>query len=475
MDPILLARIQFAATAAYHFCFVPINVGLGLIVALNVTRANKTHAPEDIAHAKWWVKLFAITFAVGIATGITMEFSFGTNWANYSRFVGDIFGAPLAAEALLAFFMESTFLGVLLWGRNRVSDKFYTASGWLVFAGSALSCLWILIANSWMQTPAGYEVVGGKAVLTDFFAAAFNPSTLARYTHTVTALIIMGAFITIAIAAYHLRHKDKSFGAKQMRYGVIISIVAFLVMIPAMHAQASVVAEYQPEKLAAMEGQYEDGPVGMYLIGWVDEANQTTTGLEVPIPGMTSILASGNPETPYPGLNTSRNTFEERIAEIHSNPDYLKDGEQFYQQVGSDELQAADLTAPVNATFQAYHLMVAIYGFIALWLIFALIVSSKVKKGGQPSQGLLKALMWAPIFPFIAIEAGWFTAELGRQPWIVYNELLVVDAVSPAVDGVQLIITLLLFLVVYAFLMFMFFKNALRHIKEGPALEGEVK
>ncbi len=488
MDPILLARIQFAATAAYHFLFVPINVGLGLMVALNVMRSTKTHAPEDIAHAKWWVKLFAITFAVGIATGITMEFSFGTNWANYSRFVGDIFGAPLAAEALLAFFMESTFLGVLLWGRNRVSDKLYTASGWLVFAGSALSCLWILIANSWMQTPAGYEVQGGKAVLTDFFAAAFNPSTLARYSHTVTALIIMGAFITIAVGAYHLRHRDKAFGAKQLRYGAIVALFACIVMVPAMHAQAVVVWEQQPEKMAALEGMYaedEGKPVDLYLFGWVDEATGTTSGLKLPIPGLTSFLATGDFNAPLTNriaaekygltetnvsVDSAQELFKERVEQIRSDSDYT----QYIQQVGSDEV-VTDTTVPVNASFQTYHLMVALFGFIFLWLIFALIVNAKVKKGGELPQGLLKALMWAPVFPILAIEAGWFTAELGRQPWIVYNELLVFDAVSPAVDGVQLIITLLLFLVVYAFIMIMFLKAAFKHIKAGPVLDGEVK
>lgn len=472
MDPITLARIQFAATAAYHYVFVPINVGLGLIVALFVMRSCKTHAAEDIAAAKWWVKLFAVTFAMGVATGITMEFSFGTNWANYSRFVGDIFGAPLAAEALLAFFMESTFLGVLLWGRNRVSDKFYTASAWLVFAGSALSCLWILIANSWMQSPAGYEVSGGKAVLTDFFAAAFNPTTLPRYAHTVTALIIMGAFITVAIGAYHLLKGDKkSFGARALSIGTMVALISTIIMLPAAHWQAAAVAEHQPEKLAAMEGQYEDGPADMYILGWVDEANQTTHGLKVPIPGMTSFLASGDFNKEYPGLNTAQNEFEKRIAEIEADSNYAD----YIQQINSDTRQEAATVAPVQITFQSYHIMILLFGFIVIWLIFALIVNSKVKKGAEPSQGLLKALLWGPLFPILAIEAGWLTAEFGRQPWIVWKELLVVDAVSPSVDVIQLVITLLLFTVVYVFLMVMFLRNAFRIIKEGPETVEEAK
>ena len=208
LDAATLARIQFAATALFHFLFVPLSIGFGLILAILETKAYRTRDPHDEALAQFWLRLFTGTFAVGVATGITMEFSFGTNWADYARFVGDIFGAPLAAEALFAFFLESVFLGVLLFGRNRVSRGLYLASGWLVWFGSCLSALWIIIANSWMQTPAGYEVVetetGSKAVMTSFLEAAFNPSTLPRYAHTVIALLIMGALVCVAIGAYYL-------------------------------------------------------------------------------------------------------------------------------------------------------------------------------------------------------------------------------------------------------------------------------
>ncbi len=468
MDVEFLARLQFAVTAAYHFVFVPINVGLGLIVALMQTRYYKTRKPEDLAIAKWWVKFFTVTFAMGVATGITMEFSFGTNWANYSRFVGDIFGAPLAAEALLAFFMESTFLGVLLLGRGKVSEKFHTVSAWLVFAGSALSCLWILIANSWMQTPAGYAVQDGKAIMTDFFAAAFNPSTLARFTHTVDALILMGAFIALAVGAYHLRkNKDSYFGKRQIQVGAIVALVACIIMLPTAHQQAVAVAEHQPEKLAAMEGQYEDGPAHLYLFGWVDEANQTVNGIKL-LDGGTSLLAWGDPTRETIGLNTAQENFAKRIEEIRSNPDYLQNGERFTQQVGSDAELAVDATAPVQITFQSYHLMVALYGGIFLWTIFALIIRAKINKGGEAPAGLLKVMYIAPLIPLLAIEAGWLVAEFGRQPWIVWEELLVADAISPAVDAVQLIITMVLFVVVYGLLLYLFLKNAFRIAKEGP-------
>jgi len=443
LDVALLSRFQFAFTVAYHFLFVPLSIGLGLIMALAQTRAYKSGTVEDRASAHFWVKVFTTTFAVGVATGITMEFAFGTNWANYSRFVGDIFGAPLAAEALLAFFLESTFLGVLLFGRNKVSKKFYMVSSWLVWGGSCLSALWILIANSWMQTPAGYDstLVEGKAVLTDFFAAALNPSVLARYSHTVLSLLIMGAFVALAIGAYHVLHKNKEFGTKTIATASVVALVTTCLMLVAAHSQAVVVAEYQPEKLAAMEGQYETGPADMYLFGWVDEQNQSVTGLKVPLNGATSFLASGDFNKEYVGLNDIQ----------------WKDG-------SSD-------TAPVQVVFQTYHLMVAMFGFIVLWLIFAFVVRAKLNKGQEASKGLLKALMWAPLFPFLAIQSGWMVTEIGRQPWIVWEELRTVDAISPSVDSVQLLITILLFVVVYAFILVMYLRLVLRMIKEGPQLE----
>ena len=227
LDPVMLGRIQFTLTVVYHFIFVPLSIGIGLIMAIFETRAFRSGSEKDQHAARFWVKLFTVTFAVGVATGITMEFSFGTNWADYSRFVGDIFGAPLAAEALLAFFLESVFLGVLLFGRGKVNRKFYLASAWLVWFGSCLSALWIIIANSWMQTPAGAELAadGSRAVITDFLAAAFNPSTLPRYGHTVSALLVMGAFVAMAVGGYYLlkkRHQD--FAQKAIKIAKLIPL-----------------------------------------------------------------------------------------------------------------------------------------------------------------------------------------------------------------------------------------------------------
>lgn len=434
MDVVLLSRLQFALTVMVHFLFVPLSIGTGLVMALSQTRAMRSGLPEDRVVAQFWIKVFAITFAVGVATGITMEFSFGTNWANYSRFVGDIFGAPLAAEALFAFFLESTFLGMLIFGRGRVSETFYVVSAWLVWFGSCLSALWIIIANSWMQTPVGYEVVNGKAVMTDFFAAALNYSTLPRYGHVIAAVLCVGGLVGLAVGAHHYLKGNKDFGAKNLTTGFIVALIGLVIMMPAMHQQAVEVAEQQPEKLAAMEGQYESGPMDMSIIGWVDEENESLMALKVPIPGMTSFLASNDTTTEYAGIN-----------------DFAEDD-----------------MPHVQLIFQSYHIMVGVLAFIGLWFIFGLIVLLQLHKGKEPSHGLLRALRWGPLFPMVAIQTGWAVAEFGRQPWIVYHELRTADAVSPAVSSTDLLITLALFAVVYAFLVFMYVKVVMRVIKAGP-------
>lgn len=432
-DPVFLDRLQFAATAIYHYMFVPLSVGLGLILALLATKALKSGKPEDDHLVRLWTKLFAVTFAVGVATGITLEFSFGTNWADYSRFVGDIFGAPLAAEALLAFFLESVFLGVLLFGREKVSKRFYTVSAWLVWFGSCLSALWIIIANSWMQTPAGYEVQGGVAKLTDFFAAAVNFSTVQRYFHVIVALLLTGALLAMAVGAYYLlKRRAEHAGTTLVRYGAIVALVMFLLMTPAGHQQAVEVSEQQPAKLAAMEGQYESGPVAMTLIGWVDEENQQVIGIE--IPGLTSWLATFDFTTEYPGIN---------------------------------DFPESEQPENVNLIFQCYHFMLYFFGLAALSVIVGLLVSFKkldVTKRKWP----LYLMMIGWLGALLAIQFGWCTAEFGRQPWIVYGELLTADAASQSVDAVQIIITLLLFAVVYTFIYVVWARCFIKIVKAGP-------
>ena len=450
LDPVLLGRIQFTLTAVYHFIFVPLSIGIGLIMAIFETKAFRSGSEKDAAAARFWVKLFTVTFAVGVATGITMEFSFGTNWADYSRFVGDIFGAPLAAEALLAFFLESVFLGVLLFGRGRVGKKFYLASAWLVWFGSCLSALWILIANSWMQTPAGAELAadGSRAVITDFLAAAFNPSTLPRYGHTVTALLVMGAFVAMAIGGYYLlkkRHQD--FAMKAVKIGSIVGIVATCGLLVFAHSSAVEVAEEQPTKLAMMEGMYDSEVPPLYAFGWVDEESQEVLS-PIAIPGGTSFLATGTWDTEYMGLN--------ELAETEQ-----------YADLSVDDL-------PVNLVFQSYHLMVILFGLILITVVLALIF----QRGGKlkDKRWLQRLLFVSPLFPFFAIVTGWVTAEIGRQPWVVYPStsgpegvsLLTSDAISQSVSSVEVLVTIVLFTLIYLFIFVAYVRIVAHFIKKGP-------
>lgn len=457
-DPVLLARIQFALTAMYHFIFVPLSIGLGLIVAVFETKYYRSQKPEDAAASRFWIKVFTATFALGVATGITMEFSFGTNWADYARFVGDIFGAPLAAEALLAFFLESVFLGVLLFGRKKVGKKFYLASAWLVWFGSCLSALWIIIANSWMQTPAGAELSadGTQAILTDFIAAAFNATTIPRYLHTVDALLIMGAFMALAIGAWYLKKgRHTEFALKTVRVASCIALITTVLMVAFAHQSAVAVAEQQPTKFAMMEGTYETEAMPLYAIGWVDEENQEVI-TPLAIPGGTSFLASWDFNKEYPGLN-----------DLAASGVY-----------GSDFTEETVDELPVNTVFQSYHLMIVMFGLIALTTILAFIFTYR--------KGRIKNMRWlqnlaiiSPLFPFLAIQGGWVTAEIGRQPWVVYPaasspdgvSLLTGEANSLAVSSPELALTITLFCLIYLFLIIGWARIVIHLIKNGPRSE----
>jgi cytochrome bd ubiquinol oxidase subunit I len=442
MDVVLLSRIQFAVTVMYHFLFVPLSIGLGLIMVLFERKYYKSGKPEDAAASRLWIKIFTATFAIGVATGITMEFAFGTNWATYSRFVGDIFGAPLAAEGLFAFFLESTFLGILLFGRERVSKKFYYVSAWLVWTGSLLSALWIIIANSWMQTPAGFKVIdtplGQKAVLTDFFAAALNPSTIPRYLHTIDAILITGGFLAVALGAYYLKKGvHKEFGRSAISIGLGVAIVFTVLMLPTAHQQAVQVLNTQPEKIAAMEGHWETGPVPLGIIGFVNTTNKTTHALE--IPGGVSFLGTGTFTAEFPGLN---------------------------------DFPAEDLP-PIQFVYQTYHAMVLIYGLLIAILAWMWWMNRKGELEKKPF--LLTVLIWAWVLPELAIQLGWATAEVGRQPWIVYKLLRTTDAISKSVPAWQVALTLAVFVAIYTLLYFGWARVVIGIIKKGPVLPDESK
>ncbi|MCL5676520.1 MAG: cytochrome ubiquinol oxidase subunit I [Firmicutes bacterium] len=438
MDTVLLSRIQFAFTVGYHYLFVPLSLGLSLVVMLTERRYYKSGLEVDKAAAAFWTKLFTTTFAIGVATGITMEFAFGTNWANYSRFVGDIFGAPLAAEGLFAFFLESTFLGVLLFGRERVSKRFYYVSSWLVFIGAHLSALWIIIANSWQQTPAGFKVVDGRAVLTDFFAAALNPSTLPRYTHAVVATWVAGGFVAAGIAAYYLlQGRHIAFARRAIAGGLALALAASLAMPLLGHWSAIQVGQTQPAKMAAFEGIFKtENGAPMALIGWVDEKNQTVRGIKVPY--LLSLLLTLDPNGRVTGL---------------------------------DQFAPGD-RPPLQLTFQSYHLMILLGLYFVGLAAFSLYLLWRRKL--ESTRWVLKALLYSIPLPILASQVGWMAAEVGRQPWIVYGQLRTVDAVSAVVPASHVATTLAVFVALYGLLFVGWLRIALGIIRKGPALSADI-
>ncbi len=435
MDPVLLARIQFAVTAAFHFLFPPMSIGLSLMMVVSEWKYLKTRNPLYEKIAKFWTKVFALTFAVGVATGIVLEFEFGTNWANYARYVGDIFGSPLAAEALFAFFMESTFLGILLFGWNKVGPRTHFTSTIMVALGAILSAFWIIVANSWMQTPAGYHLVEQagvvRAEITDFWAMVFNPSTIERFTHVISASWITGAFLALSISAYYLikkRHLD--FAKYSLKIALWLAAFSTVLQLVTGHASAIQVTEYQPEKLAAFEAHYETGPGDLYLFGWVDEKNQEVIGLK--LPGFLSFLVDFDFTTPITGLNEF----------------------------------AAEDRPPVQVVFQSYHFMfllgmlMILISFVGLFLLW--------RKKLFESKWFLKILLPAFILPHIANLLGWMAAEIGRQPWVVYRVLRTSDGVSEVVSAGEIWFSLILFTVIYLILLALFIFLLLRKIKKGP-------
>ncbi|MEE9910181.1 MAG: cytochrome ubiquinol oxidase subunit I [Deltaproteobacteria bacterium] len=433
MDALFLARIQFAFTIGFHFLFPAMTLGTSLVILICETLhlVKKDDVYRRITD--FFARLLGLIFVIGAATGIVMEFSFGTNWSQYSRTVGDIFGPILAAEGVIAFFLESVFIGVLIFGRNKVSPKVYWLAALLVFIGGHLSAFWIIVANSWMQTPAGYEVNdAGKVVLTSFSAAVFNPSTVARFLHTVLASWITCAVMVSGIAAYYVRKGLHGETARTMlKTGVILFAVTPLLQLGAAHAHAIQVIDFQPVKAAAMEGHFQTARgADIYVLGYVDEAREKTYGIYIP-----------------KGLSFLYN------FDFNSEIKGLKD-------------VSKDNWPPVNLVFQSYHIMVALgMIFIALGLIGAWLLWR-----GQ----LYTAkwyLFWLPFLiplPHLAHETGWITAEVGRQPWIIYGLMKTAAASSVVVSAGELLFSLAMFSLIYLLLFVMFVLLFVKIVKQGP-------
>ncbi len=476
----ILARLQFAFTAAVHYLYPPLSIGLGIILVIMEGLWLKTGNPLFHNMARYWTRIFALTFAIGVATGIVMEFEFGTNWATYSRFVGDIFGSALAAEGIFAFFLESGFLAILLFGWNKVGPKMHFFATCMVAFGAHFSAVWIVVANSWMQTPAGYHletIVDGKpvflppdhvvtpaeltsvrAVVDDFWAMVFNPSTIDRLTHVVLGAWMAGAFLVVSISAFYLlRRRHLDFARASMKVGLGVATVATLLQMVSADLTAKGVTRNQPVKLAALEGVYKtvsDTP--MTLFGYVDPKSESVVGPK--IPGLLSFLAWGSPSKPVTGL-----------LDLPSDA-FLK--------AHHPEAQAQDLPTlrksywpNVPLVFQFYHVMI----IVGVALLALVLVSCFFWWRGwlfDPSRPLthwlLVALVFSVLGPQIANQAGWFAAEMGRQPWIVYELLRTSDALSKVVSANQITTSLVLFGLVYALLFAMFIFLLTRKIQHGP-------
>ncbi len=432
-----LARLQFAFTVGFHYIYPPLSIGLGVILVLMEGMYLKTKNPLYEKMTKFWVKIFALTFAMGVATGIVMEFEFGTNWATYSRFVGDVFGSALAAEGIFAFFLESGFLAILVFGWDKVGPKTHFFSTIMVSFGSMLSAVWIVVANSWQQTPAGFHIVGqglnARAEVTDFWGVVFNPSSMDRLSHVLSGAWLAGAFLVISVSAYYiLKNKHLEFAKSSLKIGLVFAMFASLFQLYTGHASAVGVSENQPAKLAAMEAHYDSSAVApLYLFGWVNKDKQEVN-FGVKIPGMLSYLVSGDFNHMITGLNSFKP--EDR--------------------------------PPVNIVFQTYHLMVAIgFALIAISLLGLILWW----RGGLFNH---KWLLWIFVIsvlgPQIANQVGWITAEVGRQPWIVYGLLRTSEALSKAVEANQIVFSLVLFSIVYLLLFILFIFLLDQKIKHGP-------
>jgi cytochrome d ubiquinol oxidase subunit I len=437
MDALTLSRIQFGVTVGFHFIFPSITIGLAWLVFFFMTRWRRTGRADDRAVARFWSKLLALTFAVGVATGIAMEFQFGTNWAPYARFVGDIFGAPLAFEGIFAFFLESTFLAVLVFGWNRVSPRTLWVSSLLVAIGATLSAFFILAANSWQQTPAGFKLAGGRAELTNLAEAVLNPSTVPRFLHTLDAVLMAGAFFVMGLSAWFLlRGRHVEFAKRSFTPALIAALVTSVLQLGLGHFHAVQVAGTQKEKLAAMDLNFETRREAPLVVFGIPDRERETVRYAVEVPKALSILAGFSPATEVKGLK-----------------DFPKDE-----------------WPPLAPSFYSFHAMVALGGyFVVLCALGVVLLWRKMLyAGGRPSKIFLKAALFSIPLPIVANELGWILAEVGRQPWVVYHLLRTQNAYSATVPPGQVLMSLVGFSVLYLLLFVLWIFVLRREMLHGP-------
>lgn len=431
MDVLFLSRLQFAVATFFHFVFVPLTLGLSILVALLETWYVRTGDPDYLRLTKFWGKIFVINFAIGVVTGITLEFQFGTNWARYSRYVGDVFGSILAIEATTSFFLESTFLAVWIFGWQRLRPKLHCAAIWLVAIASNLSALWILIANAWMQHPVGYVLRNNRAELDNFLAVITQPFAWQIYFHTIFAAYILSGFFVMGVSAYYLlRRQEVELFTKSFRLGLTFALIFAVAEVFQGHIHGGEVAKIQPTKLAAMEAHWETQAKAPQILFAIPDEKNERNSIEIGrLPGVLSLLA-----------------FHRTDAVVRGLKDFPPEDR-----------------PPVALTFYAFRTMVGL-GFLFLFLtLYGWFIRQRLLE--HPTY--LKIMLYAIPLPYIAAQAGWIVTEVGRQPWIVYGLMRTKDAVSTLAVP-QVATTLVAFILVYSLLGLVGFYLIVKHIRTGP-------
>ncbi|MFD1179492.1 cytochrome ubiquinol oxidase subunit I [Paenibacillus puldeungensis] len=451
LDPILLARLQFAVTTIFHFFFVPLSIGLVLLIAIMETMYVVKGKEEYKQMAKFWGKLFLINFAVGVVTGILQEFQFGMNWSDYSRFVGDVFGAPLAVEALFAFFMESTFIGLWIFGWDRLSKRVHLLCAWLVAVGTTVSAFWILAANSFMQRPVGFAVNNGRAEMNDFFALITNGQLMVEFPHTVLGAFATGSFLIAGVSAYKLlRRQDAAFFKKSFTVAIVVALIASVGTALFGHQQAQYLVKTQPMKMAASEGLWgKSGDPAPWTVYAHIDSNDQKNNFEIKIPYLLSFLS-------YSKFSGEVKGIKELNAE--------------YQQ----KYGPGDYIPPVRTTFWSFRIMVAAGSLMILLGLYGAYLAWR-KKLDKPHNWFYRAMLWSISLPVIANTSGWIMTEIGRQPWTVFGLMQTKDSVSPSVTGGQILFSLIAFTAIYAALGSVLVYLFVKVIKKGPNAKNDQK
>ncbi|MFQ6170788.1 cytochrome ubiquinol oxidase subunit I [Oryzobacter sp. R7] len=461
MDAVDVARWQFAITTVYHFLFVPVTIGLSLVVAVFHTQWLRTRAPEYLRLAKFTGKLLVINFALGLVTGIVQEFQFGMNWSDYSRFVGDIFGAPLALEALLAFFLESTFLGIWIFGWGRVPERLHAASMWLVHIGTVLSAYFILAANSFMQNPVGYRFnpETGRAEMADFLAVLTNKVQLVTFPHVITSAYMVGGATTMGVALWLLRRHagtdDAPMYRRATRFGAVMALVASLGVIATGDVQGKIMTEVQPMKMAAAEGLYEttaNAPFSVLSIGSLDGSEATRV---IEVPGLLSFLGTGSFDGTVEGINdlkASELAMAQKVADRYG-PDVAA------------LVLVEDYTPVIPLTYWSFRFMMGL-GFATMAACAAVLWATR-KDGVPQARWWTAVAVLTPLAPVFANSWGWIFTEAGRQPWVVYGLMTTASGVSPSVSATEVWISMVAYTLVYAVLAVIEVRLFLTYVRRG--------